>query len=145
VWQHLGAGSDELWTPEVISEIEKCARKGAADPGRMHPDEVTEKPRATWQDLARARGIPEEYWPTADLKPFCRESKPDWWDFLWPRVQKAIDATKWPPLSQPDYTTGGVKSRKRYCSDFENTCRGHLATLARLRDSGILQGQTPVM
>ncbi len=82
VWQHFGAGSGALWTPEGIREIEKRAREGAADPGRIYPGEVTEKRRATWQDLAEhSWKIPEEYWPTADLKPLCGESQPEWLGF----------------------------------------------------------------
>ena len=66
----LGAGSGALWTHKGIREIERKAREGAVDPGKIHLDEVTKDRRVTWQDEARKRKIPEEYWPLVDLEPF---------------------------------------------------------------------------
>ena len=82
VLQHLGAGSGALWTPKGVTQIEKRARKTAADPCRIYPDEVREKRGTTWQDLAEhVWKIPKEYWPAPDLF-----SKADLWKFIWGRL-----------------------------------------------------------
>jgi len=147
VWQNLGfstlasgkenggARSGALWTREGIREIEKRAREGAADPGRIYPDEVTEKRRATWQDVAREWKIPEEYWPTADLKPFSAESEQNWWKFVWSRLKKR-QAEILPCLRKSGEGRWEAKDGKLHLKHFYKQFRKHWLTLVNERAAG---------
>jgi hypothetical protein len=75
-----------LWTEQGRAAIEKAARK--ATPGRLYPDEITQRVSCTWQDLAQREGIPKVYWTTVDLGRFCAASVDEWWDWLWARILK---------------------------------------------------------
>jgi hypothetical protein len=104
-----------------------------------------------WKQVAKKQKIPEAYWLVVKLPQFSVKSEPDWWDFLWPLIQKKIDLSKLPPLKLRKYDTVQVsmregkaevresekKERKRYPSDSETTAHDHLILLARLRDASI--------
>jgi hypothetical protein len=73
-----------LWTEQGRAAIEKKARE--ATPRPLYPDEITQSVSCTWQDEARHAGIPEEYWETADLPRFCKQSADEWWDWFWSHI-----------------------------------------------------------
>jgi hypothetical protein len=65
-----------------------------------------------WKKVAQRNGISQEYFVTVKLPEFSMKSEPEWWKFLWPRIQKKIDPTKYSPLSQHDPMKGGVKTER---------------------------------
>ena len=114
----------ELKTAERYRESLLLLREGCGD---------------RWAIAARWQGIPEEYWPTTELREFSEKSEPEWWEFLWPFIQKKIDVSQMPQLGQRDESKGpgGIKDRKRYHSDIATTAHDHLKLLARSSDAGI--------
>jgi hypothetical protein len=143
VWQHLRAGSGALWTRKGRREIEKSAREGAADPGQIYSDEVTEKDPFTWQAAARKAKIPEEYWPLADFPKLAldpdaadalelfQESSKKWWAFIWSRIKQKQDKLL-PRLRK------GKRKRKKllYLKDFQKQFQNHWQTLMSYREAG---------
>jgi hypothetical protein len=65
--------------------VSRTQLKGAT-PRPLYPDEITQSVSCTWQDEARHAGIPEEYWETADLPRFCKQSADEWWDWFWSHI-----------------------------------------------------------
>ena len=88
----------------------------------------------TWQQTAKYKRprIPKQYWPAMDLPEFSVKSEPQWWEFLWPLIQKNSDHQQLLELAERKYRA----FRARCFADFAKTARDHLKALARLRDKG---------
>jgi hypothetical protein len=77
-----------------------------------------------WREAAAKHNkIPEEYWPLRKFPDFSEKSEPQWWGFLWPRIQKKIDVVK--------LDSHYKLTRKRYLADSDATAHDHLKLLAR--------------
>jgi len=95
-------------------------------------------PQFRWEAIARKQRIPEKYFATVKLPEFSNGSRSQWCDLLWPLISEKIDPSKLPKLAKRDINTYDIKTRSRYLSDSQKTVCDHFATLARLRDSGVL-------
>jgi hypothetical protein len=94
-----------------------------------HVRHVVEQARKGWKQVAREQKIPEAYWPLLKLPEFSEKWEPEWWEFLWPRIQKKIDVAKLDARYK--------LASKRYPSHSYTDARDHLRLLARLRDTGV--------
>jgi hypothetical protein len=99
------------------------------------PGEVTISVACTWQDADRELKIPEEYWPTADLEPFCEKSERDWWKFIWSRL-KDRQKELLPRLRKSGEGRAKAKSGDLYLKDFYKQFRKHWLTLVNEREAG---------
>lgn len=132
VLQHLVAGEGKLLTRKRIREIKKRAHEAASDCSRLYPDEVASSDPYTWKEVARERGIPEEYWSVAELPPLSAQSEPDWWKFIWARL-KAKKKEIWPRLEKSGEDRAKAKDGNLYLKDFSHPLRKHLRALAKAR------------
>jgi hypothetical protein len=113
-------------------ENRKEAGKPLKPSGVFSRDKVTEVSPATWQAAACELNIPKEYWPTADLKPFCAESEWAWWKFIWSRLrakQKEILLR----LRKSGEGRAQAKSGPLYLKHFWPQFRKHWLTLVSQR------------
>jgi len=139
-----------LFSANGIKAIQKRARE--AMPSFIYPQEVAEKHRSTWKDMARACKIPEAYWPLAHfpglsfdpdkkdaLKRFQKSSK-KWWAFIWSRINqqgkerdKLLSRLRERGKGRAEAKHQGVLYLKHFQTEFQN----HWQTLVRLRMAGI--------
>ena len=149
VLQHLVVGDGKLWTRKRMREIKKRARKGAADPSRVHPDEVTSSDLYTWKEAARERGIPEEYWPLVDFPDWSfdpdatdaqkrfQESSKKWWAFIWSRIKRGNERDKsLSRLRDSGKIRDEAKSKPLSFRSFQKQFENHFQTLVRRRLAG---------
>ena len=123
-----------LFSDKGIRAIEKRARE--AMPSIICPQEVAEKHRSTWEDMATARNIPEAYWPLAYFPDLSLESSEKWWAFVWSRIKKRDKLLS--RLRERGKGRAGAKNQGvLYLKDFQKEFRKHWQTLVRLRMAGI--------
>ena len=105
-------------------------------PTLLFPGEIAESAPWKWQDDARKQNIPDEYWPTADLPPFCALSEGDWWKFIWSRLDDKKKELL-PRLEKSGRLRDKAKSRRWTLRDFHKQFRKHWLALVKLREAGI--------
>jgi hypothetical protein len=127
----------------LVTVDKKAIEKRTVNPGAwcklsttvLLPGEVTTSIPCTWQDVARERKIPEEYWPTADLSPLCAKSERVWWKFIWSRL-KEKEKEILPRLRKSGESRAKAKTGKLYLKDFSKQFRKHWLTLMKEREAG---------
>jgi len=113
--------------------------------GKEKWKEIKEK----WKSIAKKQGIPEPYWPAADLPKFSTGSKRRWWKFLWPlikknnpdllpKLRKRSERTEVEWVHSEEKSERKFKSRQLWWDSYHGEFRNALYTLARLRSAGTL-------
>jgi len=110
-----------------VSEHEQKRRERLAE---EHGFQLANHERGTtWKQAAERQNIPQAYWSLVKFPEFSNHSLDEWFSFLWPLISKKIDLA--------ELESRYELARKRAAADSQNTARGHLRTLAMLRDKGI--------
>jgi hypothetical protein len=122
-----------LFSDDGIKAIQREARK--AMPSSIFRDEIAEKRRSTWEDMAREWKIPEAYWPLKDFPPLSDGTEKQWWDFIWSRL-KEQQAEILPLLRESGKGRAKAKNGELYLKDFYKQFRKHWLTLVREREAG---------
>ncbi|HWX16597.1 MAG TPA: hypothetical protein VNY07_08425 [Chthoniobacterales bacterium] len=96
----------------------------------------SEEKQKRFEQEAKKRRIPQEYWKTTDLAPFSAKSKTEWWNFLWPLIRKN-NPDLLSKLRAGKIASMGIRVKPRWAS-YRKEFRNHLKTLAHLRSSGVI-------
>jgi hypothetical protein len=98
-------------------------------------EEILTSVPLTWREKADERKIPEDYWPTIDLKPLSAASESEWWKFIWSQLNKK-QAEFLPLLCESGKRRAKAKSGRLYLKDFYREFHKHWKALIRLREAG---------
>jgi len=123
-----------LWTEQGLAAIEKRARE--SNPSLIYLEEIAEKRRGTWEDMAREWKIPPAYWPLKDFPPLSDESEKQWWHFIWSRLNEK-KAEILPLLRASGEGRAEAKGGSLYLKHFYKQFHKHWLTLVKLREAGI--------
>ena len=110
-----------------VKAIEKAARE--AKPTFLYPDEISEKHRSTWQDMAREWKIPEEYWPLKNYPQLSEATEKQWWDFIYSGRLNAKQEKILPRLRESGKGRAEAKDGTLYLKHFYKQFRRHWTAL----------------